>query len=507
MSFSDFPLLTTIIVLPFMAATFLLTAYRLAPKLVYWLALAFALLNLALAVALLSSFADGGSKGFRWAEQFTWVKQIGLHYQVAVDSISVWLIVLTAFLGVVAVFSAGGMRERPRYFWAALLALEGGIIGVFASTNLLLFYIFWEIMLIPAYFLIGSWGESQFRVRAAIRFVLFTLAGSLLMLVAILFLAFVTTPANGQFSLDYLDVQRSLATLSDDTQRWLFLAFAAAFVVKVPLVPFHSWLPDAYAETPAPALALIAGAMSKTGAYGFLRFGIFLFPAAAQEFAPFFATLALVGIIYGALAALGERNIKRILAYSSLSHMGFIILGLFAINSQGVNGAVLQMVNHGIVTPALFLAAAALHSRTGTNEVQELGGLQNRWPRLAALFLVLGLASLGLPGLNQFAGEFLIIGGAFLASPIYAVFAVFGVVLAAWYIMRLFQNAWHGPEQPNQAATDEIGGDMGRAELVLFVPLVLLIVLLGFVPSLVTGVMDITVNEWLRQAGQVALGR
>ena len=504
MTFSDFPLLTILIFLPFVVAIFLLTAYRIAPRILYWVSLVFALVNFALAILLISSFADNSNSGFRWAEQFTWVKELGLNYQVSVDSISAWLIVLTSFLGVVAVFAGGSMTERPRYFWAALLALEGGIIGVFASTNLLLFYIFWEVMLIPAYFLIGSWGETEFRVRAAIRFVLFTLVGSLLMLVAILFLAFVTTPTGGQFSLNYLDVKNNISSLSQGTQEWLFLAFAAAFIVKVPLVPFHSWLPDAYAEAPAPALVLIAGAMSKTGAYGFLRYGIFLFPAVAQEFAPFFATLAIVGIIYGALAALGEINVKRILAYSSLSHMGFIILGLFALNSQGVNGAVLQMVNHGIVTPALFLAAAALHTRTGTNSLEQLGGLQNRWPRLAALFLILGLASLGLPGLNQFAGEFLIIGGAFLSSPIYAAFAVFGVVLAAWYVMRLFQTAFHGPDVQYLPSG---GTDMRRAELVLFVPLVLLIILLGFAPSLVTGVLDPTVNHWLQQGSQLALGR
>jgi NADH-quinone oxidoreductase subunit M len=237
-----------------------------------------------------------------------------------------------------------------------------------------------------------------------------------------------------------------------------------------------------------------------------LRFGIFLFPAAAAEFAPWFAALALAGIIYGALAALGERDIKRILAYSSFSHMGFIALGIFAINNQGVNGAVLQMVNHGIVTPALFLAVAALYTRTGTNRLDLMGGLQNRWPRLGALFLVLGLASLGLPGLNQFAGEFLIIGGAFLSSPVYAAFAVFGVVLAAWYIMRFFQGIWHGPE-PDLSQINSNATDMRQAEFILFVPLVLLIVLLGVAPSLITGVLDPTVNEWLRLTTQVALGR
>ena len=506
MTFSDFPLLTIIIFLPFAAATFLVTAYRLNIRALYWVSVLVAVVNLVLAFVLLSPFISGNTPGFKWAEEFTWVKEIGLRYQVGVDSISAWLIVLTAFLGLVAVFAGGGMAERPRYFWAALFGLQGGIIGVFASTNLLLFYIFWEVMLIPAYFLISSWGETNFRVRAAIRFVLFTLAGSLFMLVGILFLAFVTTPAGSQFSLDYLQVQQNIRGLSTETQNWLFLAFAAAFIVKVPMIPFHSWLPDAYAEAPAPALALIAGAMSKTGAYGFLRFGIFLFPDAAKEFAPWFSALALASIIYGALAALGERDIKRILAYSSLSHMGFIVLGIFAINSQGVNGAVLQMINHGIVTPALFLAAAALYTRTGTNKLELLGGLQNRWPRLAALFLVLGLASLGLPGLNQFAGEFLIIGGSFLASPIYAAIAVVGLVLAAWYIMRLFQTAWHGPE-PDLTQVNADATDMRRSEFVLFVPLVLLIILLGIAPSLVTGVLDPAVNDWLRQTGQLALGR
>ena len=506
MTFSDFPLVSITIFLPFVAAALLLVASKVNVRALYWLSVVVAVVNLVLAFVLLSPFLGGNSTGFKWGEEFTWVKQVGLRYQVSVDGISAWLIVLAAFLGLVAVFAGGGVAERPRYFWAALFGLEGGIIGVFASTNLLLFYIFWEVMLIPAYFLISSWGETNFRVRAAIRFVLFTLAGSLFMLVGILFLAFVTTPAGAEFSLDYLQVQKNIANLSSETQNWLFLAFAAAFIVKVPLVPFHSWLPDAYAEAPAPALALIAGAMSKTGAYGFLRFGVFLFPAAAAEFAPWFAALALVGIIYDALAALGERDIKRILAYSSLSHMGFIVLGIFAINNQGVNGAVLQMVNHGIVTPALFLAAAALYTRTGTNRIDLLGGLQNRWPRLAALFLVLGLASLGLPGLNQFAGEFLIIGGAFLSSPVYAAFAVFGVVLAAWYIMRFFQGVWHGPE-PDLSQINSNATDMRQAEFVLFVPLVLLIVLLGVAPSLITGVLDPTVNEWLRLTTQVALGR
>jgi NADH-quinone oxidoreductase subunit M len=324
------------------------------------------------------------------------------------------------------------------------------------------------------------------------------------MLVSILALVFLTAPDGGSPSLDFMSVRQAISGLSGATQDWLFLGFVAGFIVKVPLIPFQSWVPDAYSESPAPVTVLLAGAMSKTGAYGFLRFGIFLFPGAAHDFAPWLAGLALVNIIYGALVALVQNDLKRLLAYSSLSHMGFIILGIFALNSQGVNGAVLQMVNHGIVTPALFLAVAALATRLPALQVQDLGllgGLQKFAPRLAALFLVLGLASLGLPGLNQFAGEFLIVGGAFLSSPVYAVVAVVGVVLAAWYTMRFFQSVWHGPTKvptaTSASSSSVVVADMRPAEFALFVPLVLLIVLLGVAPIIVTGTLDHVVSAWL----------
>jgi NADH-quinone oxidoreductase subunit M len=391
-----------------------------------------------------------------------------------------------------------------------MLALGGSMVGVFTSVNLLVFYVFWEVMLIPAYFMIGSWGGSNRRVGAAIRFILYTLAGSLLMLIAMLALIFTTTPAGGTPSLDFVSIRQAVANLPYDTQMWMFLAFAAAFVVKVPLVPFHSWQPDAYVEAPVPTTVMLAGVMSKTGAYGFLRFCVLLFPAPARDFAPLFNALAIASILYGALAALGSNNLKRLLAYSSLSHLGFVVLGIFAINSQGVNGAVLQMVNHGITTPALFLVAAAIVSRTGTEDLQKMGGLQSRWPRMGALFLILSLASLGLPGLNQFAGEFLILGGAFDAWAGYAVLGVIGVVLAAWYMMRAFQSIWHGAEKPEVAEAGLVTlppTDMRPMEYVLFVPLVLLIILLGVAPIIVTGVLDPAVNDWLKQAATLGLGR
>lgn len=509
----DFPILSTLIYFPLVGALLLVALPNVAVKTLYWLAVGWAAISFILSLVVLLSFADGTKKGFYWVENVVWVKSLGLNYQMGVDSISAWLITLTTFVTLVALLASGGIQNRPRFFWAWLLVLGGSIVGVFSSINLLVFYVFWEVMLIPAYFMIGSWGATPGRrVSAAIRFVLYTLAGSLLMLIAMLALIFSTTPVGATPSLDFTSIRQAVSTLSGDTQRWLFLAFAAAFVVKVPLVPFHSWQPDAYVEAPVPTTIMLAGVMSKTGAYGFLRFGVLLFPGPARDFAPLLSGLALASIIYGALAALGTNDLKRLLAYSSLSHLGFVVLGIFAINSQGVNGAVLQMVNHGITTPALFLAAAAVASRTGTNDLQKMGGLQGKWPRMGALFLILGLASLGLPGLNQFAGEFLILGGAFDASPIYAVIGVVGVVLAAWYMIRAFQMVWHGPEKPEVADPQSHLAtipptDMRPMEYVLFVPLVLLIILLGVAPILVTGVLDTAVTDWLSQAANLAVGR
>jgi NADH-quinone oxidoreductase subunit M len=505
MQFGGFPLLSLIIFFPLIGAILLLLLKPVAARLLYWLTVIFAAIEFGLAIALLLTFG-GSVTGYRWAEEMAWVPQLGLSYQVASDSISAWLVVLCAFVTLVAVFTAGGIAERPRIFWAWLLGMQFGMMGVFLSSNLLLFYVFWEVMLIPAYFMIGQWGASQDRVKSAVRFVLYTIAGSLLMLAAMLALIFVV-PGNNK-SLNFQALQAGIAQLSPEVQNWLFLAFAAAFLVKVPLVPFQAWQPDAYADAPTPTVLMLAGVMSKTGAYGFLRFGVLLFPNPAREFAPLICILAIASIIYGAVVALGQRDLKRLLAYSSLSHMGFIVLGIFALNEQGISGAVLQMVNHGIVTPALFLAAAAVSARFGTTDLTAMGGLQEKLPRLAALFLILSLASMGLPGLNQFAGEFLILGGAYAASPWYAGFAVVGVVLAAWYTMRLFQIIWHNKVTSYELRVtkdDQVKiPDMQTGEYVLFVPLVLLIVLFGVAPIIVTGILDGTVQDWLRNTAHFA---
>jgi NADH-quinone oxidoreductase subunit M len=501
MQSGGFPLLSLIIFFPLVGAILLLLLKPVAARVLYWLTVAIAAVEFILAGVLLFSFT-GSPTGFRWAEEIRWVPQLGLSYQVAADSIAAWLVVLCAFVTLVAAFTAGGINERPRVFWAWLLGMQSGMMGVFLATNLLLFYVFWEVMLIPAYFMIGQWGASQDRVKSAVRFVLYTLFGSLLMLAAMLALIFIVP--GGNKSLNFQALQAAIAGLSPEVQNWLFAAFALAFAVKVPVLPFQAWQPDAYADAPTPTVLMLAGVMSKTGAYGFLRFGVFLFPNPAREFAPLICILAIASIIYGAVVALGQRDIKRLLAYSSLSHMGFIVLGIFALNPQGISGAVLQMVNHGIVTPALFLAAAAITARYGTTDIMQLGGLQEKLPRLGALFLILALASMGLPGLNQFAGEFLILGGAFTASPWYAGFAVVGVILAAWYMMRLVQTVWHGKAEVRGQGSGVSVPDMTTGEYILFVPLVLLIVLLGVAPVIVTGILDGTVQDWLRNTAQFA---
>ena len=487
-------MISFLIFFPLVAAAAL--AFGGSQRTMYMLALAASVVELGVAVALLLNITGSG---YFFGERAAWAQAIGLSYGVAADSISAWLIVLTAALTFVALAASYSIADRAPQFYALLLALEAALVGTFASTNILLFYIFFEIMLIPSYFLIAGWGGKEAN-RAAVRFLIYTFFGSLLMLAAILSLAFLTTPANGTPDLTITIIRDRLAAgvVDSGVQHWLFAAFALAFAVKVPLVPFHSWQADAYTHAPTPMTVMLSGAMSKTGAYGFLRFGVLLFPASViNDFAPYLAGLAAFSIIYGALVALVQRDLKRLLAYSSLSHLGFIVLGIFALNVQGVNGAVLQMVNHGVTTPALFLAVAALEARTGSRDLSALGGLGNFYPRFMGIFVLFALASLGLPGLNQFAGEFLILGGAFLASPVYAVVGVVGVVLAAWYMLRMVQGIWHGAHDIRASSAAQTA-DLRPAEWLMFGGLAAAIILLGLFPSIVTGLLDPTVRALLR---------
>ena len=440
-----------------------------------WVALLASLVALALAVALAARFR-AGEAGFQLGAAADWVPAFGVRYRVGVDGVSLPLVLLTTVLTALAVVGSWRMAERPRSYLALLLVLETAMLGVFVSLDLFLFYVFWEAVLVPAYFLIGSFG-GQRRVYAAVKFFVYTLLGGLLMLVGIVVLFYLQQRASGSPSFDF-EVLRDFDK-DPGTQRWLFAAFFAAFAVKTPLWPFHTWLPDAYTEAPTTTTVLLAGVMSKLGVYGFLRFCLGLFPDAARDFQPLLLTLAVVGIVYCALVATVQRDFKTLVAYSSVSHLGFIVLGVFALNLQGVQGAVFYMVAHGLLIGGLFFVTGMLEERRGTRRIEEFGGLQQAAPRMAGVMLVITLGAVALPGLVGFVGEFHTLLGAFLANRAYAVVGATGVILGAVYLLWAYQRMWHGPleREENRAV-----GDLTGREWAILAPLVAAIVVLGLFP-------------------------
>jgi NADH-quinone oxidoreductase subunit M len=412
-------------------------------------------LTFALSLGLWTGF-DPARGGYQFQEYTAWLPHYGIHYFAGIDGISLLLILLTTFLMPIVLLASWDEIERsPKSFIFFMLALETGMIGTFAALNLFQFYLFWELMLIPMYFIIGVWGGPR-RVYAAIKFFLFTMFGSLLMLVAILVVYTLHHHQFGVWTFDFVTgpgsvVPGILETAIPaggvwwQTQAWLFLAFALAFGVKVPMVPLHTWLPDAHVEAPTAGSVILAGVLLKMGTYGFVRFALPLFPLASVEFAPVVFSLALAGILYGALVAMVQKDVKKLVAYSSVAHLGFVMLGMFALNIEGLEGAILQMVNHGISTGALFLLVGMLYQRRHTREIAAFGGIAKPMPVFAALFGITVMSSVGLPMLNGFVGEFLILLGAFEASPGFAAAATFGVVLAAVYLLWMFRRVFFGP--------------------------------------------------------------
>jgi NADH-quinone oxidoreductase subunit M len=463
-----------------------------------WLAVLMAAATLGLAVAVAWSF-NPSIHGYQFAEHAAWIPQIHADYYLGVDFVSVWLVVLNALIGLIAVLATPALREnRSGRFLGLLLVMEGGMAGVFLSVDLLLFYVFWEAMLIPAYFLLWMWGEGSRPLFASLKFVLFTLAGSLLMLVGIIGV-FAFTGASS-FNLPDLAAHQAAPAV----QFGLFFLFAIAFTIKVPIFPFHGWLRDAYLTAPTPMLLAFAGVMGKTGAYAMLRILIPLFhnPTLWWNWNAVMPALAVASIIWGALMALAQTDMKALVAYSSLSHMGFIVLGIFSFTPLGQQGAILQMVNHGLIVPALFLLVAYLADRTGTRDRSAFFGLAPRMPVLAAVFLVVTLAALGLPGLNSFVGEFMILLGAWSFSPALTVIACIGLVLAPVYMLRLFQGAMYaqpnGRDLPHGHAGHEdthlpgtaAAVDLQGAQLALLAPLVALMFVIGLDPFLLTRLMN-----------------
>jgi NADH-quinone oxidoreductase subunit M len=462
----------------------------------------FSLIPLAISLYLFAIF-DPHQASYQFVEHYDWIPQFGISYHVGMDGISLFLVVLTTLLISLSLLYSGGgdIEMRPREFCFMMLMLETGLIGALLAIDLFLFYVFWEVMLVPMYLMIAIWGHGR-TIYATFKFVLFTTIGSLLMLVAILYLVGAARAQLGHLTFDLPDLYR--VPLSQTEARWLFAGFAIAFAIKVPMWPVHTWLPDAHTEAPTAGSVMLAGVMLKMGTYGFLRFAIPLFPEVAIQATPIFMALAVVGIIYGALVAMVQPDLKRIVAYSSVSHLGFVMLGIFALNPQGLEGAVYQMLNHGVSTGALFLLVGMIYIRRHTREVSEFGGLWKSIPILAAVFMVVMLSSIGLPGLNGFVGEFLILLGTFFKSQRAAEVAVFGVVLSALYMMWAYERVMWGPitKTVNQTLKDLSG-----REIAVMVPLIALILLMGIYPRPLLTRMEPSINLLLNrvQAAQARL--
>jgi NADH-quinone oxidoreductase subunit M len=485
------PILSLLIAVPLAGALLLVFLPRDRRDLLFGAALAITLIVLALAVWMFVRF-DGRLDSPQFVEKTAWLGG-GIQYHLGVDGISLVLILLTAFLLPIAILSSrNAIGTRVKEYLFFLLLLEAGVIGVFASLNLFLFYVFWEAMLIPMAFLIGVWGGPR-RVQAATKFVLVTMAGSLLMLAGILVLGHLSARAGGSAGYDIFALYR--LAIPAGTQTWLFLGFALAFAVKVPMVPLHTWLPDAHVEAPTAGSVLLAAVLLKMGAYGFLRLAIPLFPDAAARFLPALAGLAIAGILYGGLMALVQKDIKSLVAYSSVSHMGLVMLAIFSLNIESVQGAVFQMLSHGLSTGLLFLLVGMLYERTHTRGIGDFGGLGKVMPFFAAFLLLAALSSLGLPGLNGFVGEFLCFYGIFGARPIWAVLAVPTVVLAAAYLLGLLRRVLHGP-----VVNDRVRGlkDMTAREIVVAAPIVVLIIWMGLFPRTFLAKTEASVAGYIR---------
>ena len=446
-------LLTVLIFLPMAGVLALLVLRSDDHDWIRRLALIAALAEFLFSLLLLRGF-DAANGTFQFQEFHNWIPSLGIHYHLGMDGISLFLVLLSTFLTPIAMLASwNSIQERVKAFFIALLVLETGMIGVFLSLDLILFFLFWEAMLIPMYFLIGVWGHGR-RIYAAIKFILYTMFGSILMFVAMIWLAQLA------HTFDIVAIQERLMTgqllLSSRTEMLLFAAFFVAFAIKVPLFPFHTWLPDAHTEAPTAGSILLAGVLLKMGAYGMLRFCLPLFPDASRRFAPEVATLAIIGIIYGALVAMVQTDLKRLVAYSSVSHMGFIVLGIFALHPISENGAVFQMLAHGVTTGALFLAVGMLYDRRHTFEIREYGGLATPMPVLAAFYLFICFASAGLPMLNGFVGEFLILIGTFVRHASWASWAALGVIFSAVYLLWSYQRVFFGPvtQERNRTLTD-----------------------------------------------------
>jgi NADH-quinone oxidoreductase subunit M len=480
--------LTLVTFFPLVGVLILLLTPTERKDMLRWIALLTSLITFGISIWVLTMFS-ASNPDLQLVSKHDWITVAGwnIRYYLGVDGLSILLLLLTTFITPISILSTWtAVEERVKDFMIFFLLLETGMTGVFLAQDLFLFYIFWEFTLVPMYFLIGIWGGPR-RIYAAIKFFLYTMAGSILMLLAILWLGI----NQGTFSVPELVAKGGIPA---DIQMWLFIAFAAAFAIKVPMWPLHSWLPDAHVEAPTAGSVILAGVLLKMGTYGFLRFNLPLFPQASFKAAPYIGVLAVIGIIYGAIVSYYQQDIKKLVAYSSVSHLGFVMLGLFALNAQGIEGGILQMINHGISTGALFLLVGVVYEQTHTRDFSVYGGLWKIMPIYGTVMLIVSLSSMGLPGLNGFVGEFTILLGAWGAgsttgsygSVLYAAFSAVGVILAAIYILYMFQKIFMGPEGSIVEEVKKHGHalrDLNWREIITIVPLLIFIFWIGLYPK------------------------
>ena len=468
--------ISLLLLLPLTGALVLLLVPRQQRQILFTLALLASIAAFVWSLRLFQAF-DAGPGQMQFVEKIPWMPAFGIGYIVGIDGISLFLVLLTTFLMPLAIAASWTVQDRIKEYLFFMLVLETGMLGAFVALDLFLFYVFWEVMLVPMYFLIGVWGGTR-RIYAALKFVVYTMAGSLPMLVAIIYLASRYAHVNQAMTFDVMQLYSLLLPVNE--QIWLFLAFGLSFAIKVPLFPFHTWLPDAHVEAPTAGSVILAGVLLKMGTYGFLRFAIPLFPDAAAVFTPLIIALAVIGIIYGACVAMMQPDLKKLVAYSSVSHLGFVMLGLFALNIQGIQGGIYQMVSHGLSTGALFLLVGMLYDRRHTRMISDFGGLWRQLPLFSVAFLIVTFASIGLPGLNGFIGEFLILLGAFSFTPGWAAAAASGVILGAIYMLWMFRRVFFGPvtHPENQTLVD-----LNSRELLILAPIIALIVIMGVYPQ------------------------
>ncbi len=477
MSQAEFPLLSLILFTPLVGAVILLFVNKSNEALIRWIA------NISVGLGFLVSLPlwfqyDSANPEWQFVEQVEWIPSIGAQYFLGVDGFSALLILLATLMGVIAVLSSWtAITVRVKEYYIFLLVLQTGMIGAFVSLDFLLFFLFWEVMLVPMYFLIGIWGSDR-RLYSAIKFFLFTLVGSVVMLLGILAVYFYNYDVTGVYTFDITQFHK--LNMPYDLQWWVFLAFFIGFAVKVPMFPFHTWLPDAHTDAPTAASVILAAVLLKMGTYGFIRFSLPILPDATIAFVPMVVALSIIGIVYGALVAMAQRDWKRLIAYSSVSHMGMVMLGMFALNPVGITGSIVQQLNHGISTGALFLIVGIVYERRHTRLISEYGGLSKIMPVYAAVFLVMTMSSIGLPTLNGFIGEVLILQGVFVEHKAWAAFAAIGIVLGAAYMLWLYQRTMFGnvtnPKNEHLA-------DLGLREFATFVPLLILAIWIGLYPK------------------------